>query len=276
MKNFQVKLEKLLAEAQSSPMKQSRAWLRATQHPKRGSIEIYIRVGMRYTQGSLKPVITLASIEARPTGTGLFTALLGVVETCAKANGLGVYVENVLTNQFAEFWRKRGYDEEDPSGCGVPCFRKWGNYLPALSTTQGETQVKKLTASDRTALIKMASVMPKGDSTRRAILAGLQGKTAADPKPDPKGTFDVYVEGQGSMFSPKKVFSKKKLSDVEKLLKKFEADFEKYTEIDPDDEVKQEKALKKMEPFFEGCDVTIKDPEGNTWASVGDDWEFQD
>lgn len=37
---------------------------------------------------------------------------------------------------------------------------------------------RTLTASDRQALIKLASSLPKGDPTRRAVLAGLVNKTA--------------------------------------------------------------------------------------------------
>ncbi len=38
--------------------------------------------------------------------------------------------------------------------------------------------MKTLTASDRESLIKLASSMPKGDETRKAILAGLSNKIA--------------------------------------------------------------------------------------------------
>lgn len=37
--------------------------------------------------------------------------------------------------------------------------------------------MKNLTASDRTALIKLASELPQGDETRKAILAGLKTST---------------------------------------------------------------------------------------------------
>jgi hypothetical protein len=37
----------------------------------------------------------------------------------------------------------------------------------------GELQVRNLTASDKSALIKLASRLPAGDKTRRVILAGL-------------------------------------------------------------------------------------------------------
>jgi hypothetical protein len=42
--------------------------------------------------------------------------------------------------------------------------------------------MKNITASDRSALIKLASSLPKGDETRRAILAGLEFSKGADPE----------------------------------------------------------------------------------------------
>ena len=39
--------------------------------------------------------------------------------------------------------------------------------------------MNKLSSQDRSALIRLASSLPAGDQTRKAILAGLQ-KTAAD------------------------------------------------------------------------------------------------
>ncbi len=40
--------------------------------------------------------------------------------------------------------------------------------------------MKTFTAADRTSLIKLASSLPEGDETRKAILAGLMGKEASD------------------------------------------------------------------------------------------------
>jgi hypothetical protein len=84
---------------------------------------MYIRIGRRLPNEPIASVITLASLEATPTGTGLFKEVLGVVEGFAEANGLDVYVENVITKRFADFWRGRGnYNEQDVGG--VPCFRR--------------------------------------------------------------------------------------------------------------------------------------------------------
>jgi hypothetical protein len=43
--------------------------------------------------------------------------------------------------------------------------------------------MKSITASDRSNLIKLASSLPKGDTTRRAILAGLAKTKQAAGKP---------------------------------------------------------------------------------------------
>jgi hypothetical protein len=43
--------------------------------------------------------------------------------------------------------------------------------------------MKSITASDRTSLIRLASGLPKGDTTRRAILAGLAKTKQAADKP---------------------------------------------------------------------------------------------
>lgn len=52
--------------------------------------------------------------------------------------------------------------------------------------------MRTLTASDRVSLIKLASSLPKGDETRKAILAGLQVvKTAAD---DPKKITSLIIK----------------------------------------------------------------------------------
>ena len=44
--------------------------------------------------------------------------------------------------------------------------------------------MKSITASDRTSLIRLASGLPKGDTTRRAILAGLAKTSAPKVKPE--------------------------------------------------------------------------------------------
>lgn len=51
-----------------------------------------------------------------------------------------------------------------------------------LEPVEGKKASMKITASDRSALIKLASSLPKGDETRRAILAGLEFSKGADPE----------------------------------------------------------------------------------------------
>lgn len=55
-----------------------------------------------------------------------------------------------------------------------------------------------LTASDRASLVRLASSLPVGNETRRAILSGLI-RAAVEGQPDPKKKYDLYVAyGQGS------------------------------------------------------------------------------
>ena len=54
--------------------------------------------------------------------------------------------------------------------------------------------IMKLTAADRSSLLVLAASLPKGDTDRRVILAGL--KKAAE-KPDPKKKWDLYIEFPG-------------------------------------------------------------------------------
>jgi hypothetical protein len=65
--------------------------------------------------------------------------------------------------------------------------------------------MRNLTASDRSALIRLASSLPKGDPTRSAILAGLNRKAASydrEPRRVPMGewrkfsvTFKAFLDG---------------------------------------------------------------------------------
>ena len=55
-----------------------------------------------------------------------------------------------------------------------------------------------ITASEHSALLRLASSLPKGDETRRAILSGLT-LVAVEGQPDPKKKYDLYVAyGQGA------------------------------------------------------------------------------
>ena len=87
--------------------------------------------------------------------------------------------------------------------------------------------MNKISSSDRAALIKLASSLPAGDETRRAILAGLAGtgKTAATKAVEPYQKVEglPYGRGQKKNLFPK-VTNERQLRELSKLLDKgFEA-----------------------------------------------------
>lgn len=142
--------------------------------------------------------------------------------------------------------------------------------------------MKSITASDRSSLIKLARTLPQGDETRKAILAGLKKVKVAADGPDPKKKYKVNIGGQGG--TDKGALTGKTVAQVEKLISNFESAFEKFEEHQnkqPDEdspkykawEKKKEELEKKMEPFYEGCDVSIEDDEGNEWLESGGEWE---
>jgi GNAT superfamily N-acetyltransferase len=85
-------------------------------------MRIYIRVTQHWMGGKKQPTIDLANIEVaeRMRGKGLFTILLSKIEKFAKKARRVVYIENVMNRQFADFFRRRGYEEIDTGG--LPCF----------------------------------------------------------------------------------------------------------------------------------------------------------
>ena len=57
---------------------------------------------------------------------------------------------------------------------------------------------KTLTASDRTALIRLASALPAGSDERRAILSKMAGR---DPHEDARAMIDNWQDGLDPLFS---------------------------------------------------------------------------
>jgi len=53
--------------------------------------------------------ITVASANAVPQGTGAFKLIFPLIEKEAVAAGRGVFIESVVTPQFASFFKGRGY-----------------------------------------------------------------------------------------------------------------------------------------------------------------------
>ena len=89
-----------LAKFISSP--QSNAWLTV------GNMSVYVRKGHHPFNDEIIATIDIAnvSVPSKYQNQGTFTRFLEDVESL----GLPVYIENVLTPRFADFFRKRGYD----------------------------------------------------------------------------------------------------------------------------------------------------------------------
>lgn len=93
-----------------------RAWF------KDSDMKVYVRVGRRMIEGSIRETIDIATIEVFKPGQGTFTRFLEQVEELAAAGPIHtIYVENVLESRFAEFFRKRGYSVSPYAG-ETPCF----------------------------------------------------------------------------------------------------------------------------------------------------------
>ena len=79
-----------------------------------GLITIYVRAGRRFLNGQMLKCFDIASIttKERQQRKGLFTGWLNDAEQKIAAMDFdAIYVENVLTPEFCEFWRRRGYTE---------------------------------------------------------------------------------------------------------------------------------------------------------------------
>jgi hypothetical protein len=94
------------------------------------NIEVYIRMSWRNIgEEELVKVLDIANISAKKTGEGTFTELLNELEMYVKDSLVTncIFIENVVTDQFAGFFRKRGYIEKNICGGmfpGTPCFYK--------------------------------------------------------------------------------------------------------------------------------------------------------
>lgn len=116
--------------------------------------------------------------------------------------------------------------------------------------------MNKLSASDRQALLKLASSLPKGDATRRAVLAGLKkfrkGAEKTKWKPGTEKALEELLDDKG----PGLVTDLADSNDEE------EADLaEKMWDHldaikDAEDEAKQEKAVKALWDVLEKASDT--------------------
>lgn len=92
-----------------------------------GKTKVYVRNShRRFTRdGGFLETLDISSVEvnADNRGKGIFREWLEHAEIEAKQSGkAAIYVENVLTEQFANFFRRRGYAEIDYGCDGPPCF----------------------------------------------------------------------------------------------------------------------------------------------------------
>lgn len=69
------------------------------------SLELYLRVGIRYVDGVPCACVQVASVASSRPGGGDFTKFIAWLES----TGHSVFVESVLTERFAGFFHKRGY-----------------------------------------------------------------------------------------------------------------------------------------------------------------------
>ena len=77
----------------------NRSWL------KFGHLAVYIRKSIRYKEPCLD--IANVSVNQKHQNKGIFIKFLEIVE----AKNIPIFVENVLTERFANFFLKRGYEQ---------------------------------------------------------------------------------------------------------------------------------------------------------------------
>ncbi len=82
-----------------------------------GPLEIYLRSGTRWYNGHGVNVIDVGNVkiaDERKRGKGLFTKILGELETIAHESGRAVFVENLLNERLEKFLQRRGYTCTNP------------------------------------------------------------------------------------------------------------------------------------------------------------------
>lgn len=75
---------------------------------------LYVRNAMRPDlHGNMVKSLDISSVQVAETGQGRFQQMLDVIERVGHAKGMDIlYVENVQTEKFANFFRRLGWDEE--------------------------------------------------------------------------------------------------------------------------------------------------------------------
>lgn len=73
--------------------------------------EVYFRKTRHYIAGNFINTLDIATINVKDTfqGKGHFTSLLNFIESHCLSVGRTIYIENVQTKRFSEFFSKHGY-----------------------------------------------------------------------------------------------------------------------------------------------------------------------
>lgn len=125
MKSFQMKprMHREITEFISKP--RGNSWFTNS------DISLYLRMTMRKIEDEYVSVLDLANVTSHKSGKGYFRAFLVEFEVLAIKHSAAefIYIENVLTPQFAEFFRKNGFTEIVHPALSIdrmhtPCFYK--------------------------------------------------------------------------------------------------------------------------------------------------------
>jgi hypothetical protein len=92
-------------------------------------MHIYLRKGPRRLNRQIyENVLDIANVSVRSAaqeGKGKFTKFFNEVLLATQEGFDAIYIENVLTERFANFFRRQGWQESVPGeGDGPPCFYK--------------------------------------------------------------------------------------------------------------------------------------------------------
>jgi hypothetical protein len=102
------------------PRYPSNRWIEAYRTP--CVIKLYVRWARRYINDVRVQCLDIVSVEVMPEGKGLFTELLTWIEQTNWPCVL--YVENVLSHRFQQFFEKRGYTFAGDNGMGARSYYK--------------------------------------------------------------------------------------------------------------------------------------------------------
>jgi len=78
---------------------------------KEPGLEVHVRLTERLVCGERVETLDIASVSAGRQGSGYFTAFLAKAEKEARERKLTIFIENVISKRFSDFFFKRGYCE---------------------------------------------------------------------------------------------------------------------------------------------------------------------